>query len=260
MSINFSLLRGIDLANGENLIFLAIIFAVFIILATIFFVILSKIIKIIKNIIVRLLNIGTNKVSSKQKTDKEQPQSVVKDGGDAESIRVAVAAPKNLNIAKQSFSPKPPVVLPDNFSTSSALEPKAPSISSKDVDINKGIEVPLPMRRGANEPQPAEKDTDFSVFKDRSEVSRMKLEHEMKKDADIWKASKAAGLKMSPVERAELVKEVFSQAYGRNISKTDLKQSLKKLNQKMVSSKSSGEHEKLRKEIKFFKKIGGIKN
>ena len=63
---------------------------------------------------------------------------------------------------------------------------------------------------------------------------------------------------MSPLERSKLVKDI-PQVYGRNISKTDLKGSIKKLNQKMLGAKDSSEHAKLRKEIKFFKKIGGIK-
>jgi hypothetical protein len=67
------------------------------------------------------------------------------------------------------------------------------------------------------------------------------------------------GLNLSPVERAKLVKEVFSPVLGSNISKTDLKLSIKKLNQKMLGTQDSAEHAKIRKEIKFFKKIGGIK-
>ena len=63
---------------------------------------------------------------------------------------------------------------------------------------------------------------------------------------------------MSPIERVKLEKEVFSQALGRNISKTDLKWGVKKLNQKMLNAKDISEKGKLRKEIKFLKKIGGI--
>ena len=81
----------------------------------------------------------------------------------------------------------------------------------------------------------------------------------MKIDPKVWQAARQAGLELSPIERAKLVKEVFSPALGVNISKADLKLSIRKLNQKMLSSKDSGEHAKIRKEIKFFKKIGGIK-
>lgn len=101
---------------------------------------------------------------------------------------------------------------------------------------------------------------DESIFGGQPEVSRMQLENKMRTDPKIWKAARDSKLNISPVERAKLVKEVFSQTYGRNISKTDLKWGIKKLNQKLVDSKDKpAEHEKIRKEIQFFKKIGGIK-
>ena len=81
----------------------------------------------------------------------------------------------------------------------------------------------------------------------------------MKVDENVWKAQKQAGLTMSPVQRAKLVKEIFPSVLGRNISKTDLKYSIKKLGRKLIDAKNSDEHAKIRKEIKFFKKIGGIK-
>jgi hypothetical protein len=104
-----------------------------------------------------------------------------------------------------------------------------------------------------------DKNEDQSIFKGESEVSRIKLRHEMKLDPKVWQASRQVGLNLSPVERAKLVKEVFSPVLGSNISKTDLKLSIKKLNQKMLGTQDSAEHAKIRKEIKFFKKIGGIK-
>jgi len=100
---------------------------------------------------------------------------------------------------------------------------------------------------------------DTSIFGGAPEVSRTKLETKMKTDTNVWQAARQTGLNLSPVERAKLVKEVFSSALGRNISKTDLKSGITKLNRKMLNSKDSTEHAKIRKEIKFFKKIGGIK-
>ena len=100
---------------------------------------------------------------------------------------------------------------------------------------------------------------DGSIFGGEPEVSRTKLEYAMRMDPKVWQAENQAGLTLSPVERAKLVKEVFSSSLGRNISKTDLKWSIKKLNQKMLGAKDSKEHAKIRKEIDFFKKIGGIK-
>lgn len=108
-------------------------------------------------------------------------------------------------------------------------------------------------------PSGSKKNEDQSIFGDKPEVSKIELKHEMRTDPKIWQASRQVGLTLSPVERSKLVKDVFSPALGRNISKTDLKWSIKKLNQKMLGAKDHGEHAKIRKEIKFFKKIGGIK-
>ena len=107
--------------------------------------------------------------------------------------------------------------------------------------------------------RPENKNTDSPIFEGGSEISRIKLEHKMKLDPKVWQAGRQEGLNLSPVERAKLVKEVFSSAYGRNISKNDLRLSIRKLNQKMLGTKDSKEHAKIRKEIKFFKKIGGIR-
>ena len=103
------------------------------------------------------------------------------------------------------------------------------------------------------------RNTDSSaLFQGRRDIPRMKLEHEMRTNPKIWKAARETMLNLTPIERAKLVKETFSSAYGGNISKTDLKQTVTKLDRKMRASKTPKEHEKLRKEIKFFKKIGGI--
>jgi len=99
---------------------------------------------------------------------------------------------------------------------------------------------------------------DGTIFRGAPEVSRVKLEYQMRVDPKIWQTARQQGLNLSPVERAKLVKEVFSSALGRNISKADLKLSVRKLNQKMLSTKDPAAHAKIRKEIKFFKKIGGI--
>lgn len=123
------------------------------------------------------------------------------------------------------------------------------------------IEVPkieVPKKIVQQKPQQNKTTDSSAMFKDSPEVSRMKLENKMRTDPKIWQAEKQAGLTLSPVERAKLVKEVFSPVYGRNISKGDLKNSVRKLNQKMLGTKDPAEHAKIRKEINFFKKIGGI--
>jgi len=100
---------------------------------------------------------------------------------------------------------------------------------------------------------------DNSIFGGESEVSRIDLRQKLRKDPKVWMAGKQVGLTLNPTERANLEKEVFSQTYGRNISKSDLRGGIKKLNQKMLSTKNLAEKVKIRDKIEFFKKIGGVK-
>ena len=100
---------------------------------------------------------------------------------------------------------------------------------------------------------------DSSMFGGKSEISRRSLEHELRYDPKVWKAQREVGLNLSPAERAKLVRETFSPVYGQNISKSDLRFSIDKLNRKLIGTKNPAEHAKIRKEIKLFKKIGGIK-
>jgi hypothetical protein len=96
------------------------------------------------------------------------------------------------------------------------------------------------------------------MFGGKEEVSRVQLRQKLR-SSKIFNAERQVGLTLSPVERSKLEKEVFSQSLGGSISKTDLKWGVHKLNQKYLSEKDPEQKAKLRKEIKFFKKIGGIK-
>lgn len=96
------------------------------------------------------------------------------------------------------------------------------------------------------------------MFGEKEEVSRSELRQKLR-GSKIFQAEKQVGLSLSPVERSKLENQVFAQSLGGNISKTDLKLSIKKLNQKLADAKNPEEHAKIRKEIKFFKNIGGIK-
>lgn len=107
--------------------------------------------------------------------------------------------------------------------------------------------------------QKSAKPEDAPIFGGKEEISRMNLREKLREDAAVLRAGREAGLRMTPLERAKLEKQVFSQSLGGNISKSDLRWSIKKLNDKLFSTKNPTEHAKIRKEIKFFKKIGGIK-
>jgi len=103
--------------------------------------------------------------------------------------------------------------------------------------------------------------TDSSIFGGKPDIERRELEYDMRNDPKIWAANKQVNLNLTSIERSKLLKEVFPEYMGRNISKNDLKLGIKKLNEKMrnIGTKDMATHEKIRKEVKFFKKIGGIK-
>lgn len=81
---------------------------------------------------------------------------------------------------------------------------------------------------------------DNSIFAGKSEVSRIELRQKLRMDPKVWMAGKQVGLTLNPIERAKLEKEVFSQAYGRNISKTDLRGGNQKVKPKNAWRKEFG--------------------
>jgi hypothetical protein len=129
--------------------------------------------------------------------------------------------------------------------------------SQKSEEINR--KMPAGQKKASEKKPQNVSYQDASIFGGKEEISRIELRQKLRRDPKIYGAERAVGLTLSPVERANLEKQVFSQAYGRNISKTDLKWGIKKLGQKMINTKNISEKGKIRKEIKFFKKIGGIK-
>jgi Na+-transporting methylmalonyl-CoA/oxaloacetate decarboxylase gamma subunit len=101
--------------------------------------------------------------------------------------------------------------------------------------------------------------TDQSVFGGKDEISRLELRNKLRRDPKVWKAQKDLQMNLSPVERVKLEKETFAPVFGRNISKKDLKANIKRMGRQWASTGDMKKKEFLRKEIKFFKKIGGIK-
>ena len=168
---------------------------------------------------------------------------------------------------KQAISPfEKPGFVEDKYGVHSAhndnskVSPQAKSEQGEPIFEKPGFVEDKYGVHAANEARIAQKiKNDDSIFKGESEVSRIKLESEMKSDPKVWQASKQSGLNMSPVERSKLVKEIFPSALGLNISKADVKTSIRRLNQKLSGATDPAEHGKIRKEIKFLKKIGGIK-
>jgi hypothetical protein len=100
---------------------------------------------------------------------------------------------------------------------------------------------------------------DNSIFGGKEEISRTELRQKLRLDPNVAKAQRDLYMNLSPVERAKLESTVFHSAYGGNISKSDLKSALRKLGTDLSSTSDMKRKETLRKQIKFFKKIGGVK-
>jgi hypothetical protein len=239
MSVDFSFLQNIDFTSRDNLIFLVIFFVIFIIALSVFIFVARETIWMVRRIIIRAFNLNVRRPKFARTRNE--------DIKDKEEGITTLIPPKS---ASGVAVPQPKVMpMPGHQSGGINYEPKTPPTSGYSI----------PSKAHAIQKDEENKVNNSSMFKGESEVSRIKLEHEMRTDKNIWKVGKEEGLTLNPTERAELVKEIFAPVYGTNISKTDLKQGIRKLNQKMMGTKDMGEHAKIRKEIKFFKKIGGIK-
>jgi len=105
-----------------------------------------------------------------------------------------------------------------------------------------------------NKPNPSEAkkptSSDSSIFHGKQEISRSELRQELKKN---WEGS---GMDVNA--RIKMEKNDFPSFYGSKISKSDMRSAVHKLSQKMYSEKDSAERERIRKEIKYLKRIGKL--
>ena len=99
---------------------------------------------------------------------------------------------------------------------------------------------------------------DTSIFEGKDEISRIDLRQKLRYDPKVWKAGVQSKFNLKPGERVNLEKEVFPKIYGRDISKADLNRRIKAMNKEMGGTTDAAKKESLRKEINFFKKIGGL--
>lgn len=182
------------------------------------------------------------------------------DEKETDTTEAEVKAEKKLNDYRFNAKNEDSLVQSDRLEMIKNSEIKMPQIKTAPAGLPENKESPEKDDKKDETFSSKPKITnDGSIFAGRSEVSRIDLRQKLRRDPKIWAAEKQVGLTLNPSERSKLEKEVFSQTYGRNISKTDLKWGIKKLNQKMLNTKNSAEKGKIRKEIKFFKKIGGVK-
>lgn len=110
----------------------------------------------------------------------------------------------------------------------------------------------------------AKADQDTSIFGGKDEISRLELRRKLRYDPKVWKAGVQTRFNLTREQRENLEKELFSEfkIYGKNISKEDFKHKLKLMARERMSAAVKGnfvQQEKLRREINFLKKIGGIK-
>jgi len=243
MAFDLSSLQNIDFTNSENLVFLAIIFVLAAIFVSLLAVFLAGVAKIIKKFTARLFGI-----------DVKRPEFDRKDNTDLARNRTP-EIPAGEYFTRGFTAPEKGIATP---APNPSLKQSPAGTSSYGFDLGLGAGGQPEKKPASAIINKAAKPEGTPMFGGKSEVSRRTLEQELRYDPKIWEASRQAGLTLSREERAKLVKETFSTAYGRNISKSDLRSGIQKLNQKMLGTKDPGEHAKIRKEIKFFKKIGGI--
>jgi len=116
------------------------------------------------------------------------------------------------------------------------------------------IKMPEPPKR-FKKPAEAGSESNESMFGGMG-ISKRSLKKKLMFDPEVKKIARTMRLGLNPSERAELVKNVFTNRMGTNISEQDMERATRMLNRKFKSAEpSSEEHAKFRKELKFLKKL-----
>lgn len=276
--LDLSILKSIDFKSSDNLLFFSIVLFLVIIILLVFFFLVAEIIRFIK----RVFGIK----DKEKKFEKEEQKSVevskhklVEDGfGGGITVPDKNRKEVDANIKTDEQSVAPVKNIAQNFSASVIQdihnqESKFGVVKNQN-DIPNDIpkeEAPLSVLEKPDFLKKEEQVSPINISKARAsqsgggtimfgnkdEISRTNLRNRLGSDAKMWEAERDVGLNLSATERAHLEKEVFSSGLGENISRRDLKLGIQKLNMKLLGSKNIGEKAKIRKEIKFFKKIGG---
>jgi len=255
---DFSFFLNIDFAKKENLIFLAIVLVLLVVLIWAISFLVYEILRLIRKIFARFF--GTDERRPNLQSDLSKEQNVSDRAVDPfvkkmESIvpMANLKAPISGQIEGKAISsskPEKEIPIPSIKQYSQSEENKInPTESKIDIPISKTSD------RGSQE---------GSIFGGNSELSRLELKEKLRSDASVWKAGVSSRFNLSREERAKLEKELFSDfgTYGRNISRKDFETKIKLMNKEKVNAGGRGDfakQEKLRKEVNFLKKIGGIK-
>ena len=108
---------------------------------------------------------------------------------------------------------------------------------------------------GFSKPSNGEPRPGSTIFKKQEGPSRLELREILK---DAYDKQAGTGLKMDAIQRAKLEKKVFPSHYGANISKSDFKSGVTKLNRRIISEKDPEKKSEMRKEVKFLKRLGKV--
>jgi len=298
MLIDFSVLKTIDFTNKDNLIFLSIFLILILIVFFILFEIIAGIVRFFRRLFIKIFGAEAKKAKLNQKgtewLHQAQQNKEPEEAGTTPKQKVFGSEFMSKPVSEEK-APEKSFKQTDNEKGKNSIDSSLEKLKGGDslnlvdqqggamqnVSLGSAIKIPTSTHPLNSNMQPVEfsasqnkenntgdsykelphknETADSSIFGGKTEISRENLEEEMKSNTKVWQASRQEGLDLNPIERAKLVKEVFSRDLGENISRTDLKQGIRRLNEKLLGAKSQTEHAKIRKEIKFFKKIGGIK-
>ncbi len=198
-------------------------------------------------------------ISRAKKFDSNNEQVVLDDKQPSAPVNlkdaVSVLGPSKAATATNRGVLQPENIFQDQVHIDAPAENKKDNILTPEKPAEKDIFGAPILKK--EEPKRVQQDN--TIFGGKDEISRISLRYKLMKDPSVAKAQRELRMNLSPVERVKLEKELFAPVYGRNISKKDLNLTIKKMGRNWASASDPKKKETLRKQIKFLKKIGGVK-
>lgn len=251
-------------ADKENLIFFVLLFILAVIVILIIGWIFAKIVRTIRKMIAVAFNLEVKKPRFDKKESTEWLHQKGKQHFE-EFLRAPIqpsAQPiTSVNSIKEKEEKSIEEGLKEIKSRGSALKLEQPGQGE--------IKIPIPSHKpesASSNKNPIEilisknqKSSDASIFDGKQEISRQELRQKLRYDPKVWKAGVQSKFDLTREERVKLEKEIFPSIYGRNISKADMNRRIRMMIKERGSASNLEKAETLRREIKFLKKIGGVK-
>lgn len=223
--------------------------------------------------------IETPSINEKKVFDKKEEMDI-KEGLESLKISARVGSAKE----ESGIFEKIKVPRPKKSDSAQAPSAKAAELEQKPTEIIKKAEIKIPVEKNQVAPQDREKKP--FMFNEKSEINRERNRERniLEKDNTIYggkdaldrrilkfklgfakgdslkemlKIQRGLGLRITREERAKLIEKYFPKYYGQQISKSEIKKQIKVVERSPI--KSAGERIQRNKEIKFLKKISGIK-